>query len=221
MKKGKFIVFDGGEGSGKTTQLELAAKWLYAHQIPTWSTREPGGTKLGQQLREILLHDQEVSPIAELLLYQADRAQHVLEIKKRLHYGIWVLCDRFTLSTLAYQGAGRYQPTKMIEQLNEISAQGLEPDWTFLLDIDPAIGLTRKGHQQALDKFEQEAISFHQRVRECYLEIAHHTLLDYTIICAQQGIESVSAPIHYVLSNLAGVPITPATKPSDAHLLCI
>ena len=221
MKKGKFIIFEGGEGSGKTTQLELTAKWLYAHQIPTWSTREPGGTKLGTELREILLHNTEVSPIAELLLYQADRAQHILEIKQQLDKGTWVLCDRFTLSTLAYQGAGRYQSTKMIEQLNEISTQGLEPDWTFLLDIDPAIGLTRKRHQQELDRFEQEDINFHQRTRECYLEIAHHTLLDCTIISAQQSVESVFKPIQHILSNLIGIDSYSDIKPSDNHLLCI
>lgn len=171
MNKGKFIVFEGGEGSGKSTQLELLAGYLEAKDIPLWTTKEPGGTTAGQKIREIVLHGTAINKTAELLLYAADRANHVEAIKEYLDSGYWVLCDRFTWSTIAYQGCGRGHSLELINYLNDLSCQGLKPDWTILLDIDPKIGLARKYKQGETNKFEAESLEFHNRVREGYKQL--------------------------------------------------
>ncbi len=168
MNKGKFIVFEGGEGSGKSTQLELLAKYLELKNIPVYKTKEPGGTQLGTNLREILLSDSNISKISELLLYAADRANHVNLIQDCLNSGYWVLCDRFTWSTMAYQGYGTGHSLEDIEYLNDLACQGLKPDWTILLDINPKVGLARKYQQGETNKFEAKSIEFHSRVRDGY-----------------------------------------------------
>lgn len=168
MNKGKFIVFEGGEGSGKSTQLGLLAKYLESRNISVYKTKEPGGTQLGTNLREILLRDSNINKTSELLLYAADRANHVDLIKDCLNSGYWVLCDRFTWSTIAYQGYGAGQSLEDIEYLNELSCQGLKPDWTILLDINPKVGLARKHQQGETNKFETKSIEFHNRVRDAY-----------------------------------------------------
>lgn len=168
MNKGKFIVFEGGEGSGKSTQLELLAKYLESKNIPVYKTKEPGGTQLGTNLREILLSDSNINKTSELLLYAADRANHVNLIKDCSNSGYWVLCDRFTWSTMAYQGYGAGHSLEDIEYLNNLACQGLKPDWTILLDINPKIGLARKYQQGETNKFEAKSIEFHFRVRDGY-----------------------------------------------------
>lgn len=180
MNKGKFIVFEGCEGSGKSTQLERLSKWLESQGVGVYCTREPGGTSIGKELRKHLVdnNDTDLLPITELLLYLADRSEHISLINKNLDLGYWVLCDRFSWSTLAYQGYARGHDLKLVKLLNSVACQGLKPDWTILLDIDPVIGSARKHRQAEINKFEKETIEFHRKVREGYLKIFEETLLD-------------------------------------------
>lgn len=176
--RGLFITFEGGEGAGKSTQIKrLAAVLLEHHGCEVVVTRQPGGTQYGQDIRQLILtpHPQEnLSSKAELFLYLADRAHHVdTVIQPALAAGKTVLCDRYVDSTLAYQGYGRQLNLTELNTLNELATSGLTPDLTFLLDIDPELGLQRvlqrgKGN----DRLEQEALTFHQRVRDGYLTLA-------------------------------------------------
>lgn len=177
MSRGKFIVFEGCEGSGKSTQLAKLADWLESKGISVYKTKEPGGTSFGKELRDIILY-QTLNPVTELMLLMADRSQHIQNIKDCLDSGYWVLCDRFVWSTLAYQGYGRGHSLELLNQINKLACQGLSPDWTILLDIDPKLGLSRKQAQGEINKFEIEDLSFHNRVREGYLKIFEQTLLD-------------------------------------------
>lgn len=165
-----FITFEGIEGSGKTTQLRRLAEHLRALGRTVLETREPGGTDVGLVLRGLLLSDPPVTlaPPAELLLYLADRAQHVAErIRPALAAGQIVLCDRFSDSTIAYQGFARGLDLDTVRRLDAFARDGLSPDLTFLLDIDPEDGL-RRAHARsgARDRFETAPLAFHQRVRE-------------------------------------------------------
>ncbi|BAY99567.1 thymidylate kinase [Tolypothrix tenuis PCC 7101] len=175
--KGKLIVFEGVEGCGKTSQMQLCQEWLQNLGISVVITREPGGTELGLDLRRLLLEKADNKPIAEvteLLLYAADRAQHVeQELKPHLAQGKYILCDRYIESTIAYQGYGRQLNMSLIEQLNYIATGGLLSDLTIWLDVDVEIGLSRKrGGEAALDRIEQETIAFHQRVQQGYAALA-------------------------------------------------
>ncbi|MBW4689128.1 MAG: dTMP kinase [Komarekiella atlantica HA4396-MV6] len=172
---GKLIVFEGVEGCGKTSQMQLCGQWLESLGISVILTREPGGTKLGSHLRSLLLESENtVAEVTELLLYAADRAQHVeQELKPSLAAGKYILCDRYTDSTIAYQGYGRGLNFKLIHQLNDIATAGLESDLTIWLDIDVELGLSRKRKDEAkLDRIEQETIAFHRRVQQGYAELA-------------------------------------------------
>ncbi|NEQ37438.1 MAG: dTMP kinase [Okeania sp. SIO3I5] len=190
---GKFIVFEGVEGGGKTTQIELLRDWLLGKgqsgQILSKSidlevviTREPGGTKLGKALRELLLNPdvltEKIQETAELLLYAADRAQHIETlIKPYLEKEAIVLCDRFIDSTIAYQGYGRGLDLELIQQLNYIATGGLKSDLTFWLDIDVEIGLARAKNRGKIDRMEQANIEFHRRVQQGYQELAKNNSL--------------------------------------------
>ncbi|BAY89348.1 MULTISPECIES: dTMP kinase [unclassified Tolypothrix] len=174
---GKLIVFEGVEGCGKTSQMQLCQAWLQSLGVSVVLTREPGGTELGLDLRRLLLEKADNKPIAEvteLLLYAADRAQHVeQELKPHLAQGKYILCDRYIESTIAYQGYGRRLNMSLIEQLNYIATGGLLSDLTIWLDVDVEIGLARKrGDEQAFDRIEQETIAFHQRVQQGYAALA-------------------------------------------------
>ncbi|WYL93055.1 MAG: dTMP kinase [Gloeotrichia echinulata IR180] len=174
---GKLIVFEGVEGCGKTSQIQLTCGWLQSNGISVIVTREPGGTELGLHLRRLLLEKAEDKPIAqttELLLYAADRSQHVeQELKPNLAAGKYILCDRYTDSTVAYQGYGRGLNIGLINQLNYIATAGLESDLTIWLDVDVEVGLARKRQDEAeFDRIEQEAIAFHRRVQQGYVELA-------------------------------------------------
>ncbi|MBK1987366.1 dTMP kinase [Sphaerospermopsis aphanizomenoides BCCUSP55] len=173
---GKLIVFEGVEGCGKTTQMQLCSKWLEGLSVSVLLTREPGGTELGKHLRQLLLEKSEDKPVGELtelLLYAADRAQHIeQELKPNLAAGKYILCDRYTDSTVAYQGYGRGLSMSLINQLNHIATGGLESDVTIWLDVDVEVGLSRKRGQATLDRIEQETIAFHRRVQQGYTELA-------------------------------------------------
>jgi dTMP kinase len=177
--KGKLIVFEGVEGAGKTTQMQGLIHWLQAScflRVGLVATREPGGTELGRGLRHLLLEQdagEMVSDRAELLMYAADRAQHVETcLKPELSKGTIVLCDRFTDSTIAYQGYGRGLNLNLIKQLNEIATGGLESDLTLWLDINVEAGLARVRARGGCDRIEQADLKFHHRVQQGFAELA-------------------------------------------------
>jgi len=170
---GLFITFEGGEGCGKSTQSRLLLKKLEQRNIPVVLTHEPGGTALGNELRKVLKRRRGsfISPQAELFLFVASRAQLVAElIRPALEEGKLVICDRFTYSTLVYQGYGRGLDLTAIEMVNNMATGNLNPDLIILLDISPEQGLARK--RSLKDRFELEDLSFHRRVREGYLKVA-------------------------------------------------
>ncbi|MEA5419506.1 dTMP kinase [Spirulina sp. CCNP1310] len=171
---GRLIVFEGGEGAGKTTQIERSQAWLIqkiGNKCAVIATREPGGTDLGKQLRTLLLHGDSIVERAELLLFAADRAQHIdTVIRPALAAGSWVLCDRFTDSTWAYQGAGRGLDRELIAQLNAIATGGLTSDLTLWLDVPVEVGLSRR--QGKGDRIEAADLAFHERVRGGFAELA-------------------------------------------------
>jgi len=174
-----FITFEGIEGTGKTTQIQKVKKYFESRGKKVFLTLEPGGSRVGQELRKMLLHvdNKDITPITELFLYLADRAQHIAQvIRPELEAGRVVLCDRFADSTIVYQGYGRGLDTKILQQLNEVAVDGLWPDLTVVLDIDPEMGLKRAtlrnkedGKAKKEGRFEAEHISFHKRIREGYL----------------------------------------------------
>jgi dTMP kinase len=170
-----FITFEGTEGSGKSVQARLLVERLRATGFTTVATHEPGGTLLGDQLRQLVLarEDLGISGRAEALLMNASRAQHVAEvIRPALDRGEVVVCDRFADSTLAYQGAGRGLDTQDLHSVISFATVGLRPDMTILLDVPVEVGLARKHTQQGWNRFEAEAVAFHERVRLAYREMA-------------------------------------------------
>jgi dTMP kinase len=221
---GKFIVFEGVEGSGKTTQLKLLRQWLeeagWARQLqtllpnqpqPILVTREPGGTPLGQKLRQLILHPENDEDLlvdrAELMLYAADRSQHVNTVlQPQLFAGGWVLCDRYTDSTVAYQGYGRGIDLETINQLNAIATAGLTPDLTLWLDVDPAVGLARarqRGQQQAqsLDRIEANDLAFHQRVQQGFATLASQHPERIVAIQAEDHPPAIASKIQEIVSH--------------------
>ncbi|MDJ0696404.1 dTMP kinase [Mastigocoleus sp. MO_188.B34] len=175
--QGKLIVFEGVEGCGKSTQMQICCEWLQSLGIPVLVTREPGGTVLGADIRRLLLEKSDDKPITsttELLLYAADRSQHVeQELRPNLAAGKIILCDRYTYSTVAYQGYGRALDMNLINQLNAIATGGLEPDLGLWLDLDVEVGFARKrGSGDIADRIEQEKIDFHHRVQLGYSKLA-------------------------------------------------
>ncbi len=177
-----FITFEGIEGSGKTSQIDPIASFLNDQGVTVVVTREPGATAIGKKIRSILLDPGhgDLSPLGELLLYAADRAQHLAQIvRPALQEGKTVLCDRFFDATFAYQGAARGLDMGVVNAINDYVVQGLKPDLTLLFDLSPAIGLQRtfdaleKGlRSQKESRFEQEELQFHEQVRQGYLKLA-------------------------------------------------
>ena len=200
-----FITFEGIEGCGKTTQVQRLEKLIERHGIPLVTTLEPGGTGIGANIRRILLdtENKKLAPLAELLLYTADRAQHIEEvIRPALNEGKWVICDRFFDATKAYQGTARGLAPELIEDLHRMTCDALRPDLTFLLDLPPAIGLQRawrqirSGSRTDLEtRFEKEKLVFHERVRSAYLNLAHLEPQRFRIIDAGSDKEQVTAQI--------------------------
>lgn len=208
----RFVTFEGGEGSGKTTQIKLAADWLKGRGISALSTAEPGGTPLGRRIREILLNRGSftIGAEAELLLFAAARAQHVREtILPALEAGRWVLCDRFADATLAYQGFGRGLDKAFIRTLNDFSSCSLKPDLTMLFDLPVEVGLGRAKKRTvgiqpktAEDRFEQEDPAFHGRIREGYLSLAAGDPERFRIIDGTADIDPIHAEVRRHLAAL-------------------
>jgi dTMP kinase len=203
--KGRFITFEGIEGSGKSTQIELLAARLRTHGVAVLVTREPGGTPVAEAIRGVLLdvRNRALQPAAELLLYAAARAQLVGEtIRPALEAGTTVLCDRFADSTAAYQGYGRGAPIEAIAQLHAIAAGGLEPDRTFVLDLPVAEGLARARARGRADRIEQEPVAFHERVRAGYLELARHHPQRVVLLNGLEKPEVLAARIWAAVADL-------------------
>ena len=202
--RGKFITIEGTEGVGKTTNMAFIKGWLEAKKLPYISTREPGGTPLAEQVRELLLAPRAelVCSASELLLMFAGRAQHIDQvIEPALAGGRWILCDRFTDATYAYQGAGRKMGSDLIAEL-EILVQGsLRPDLTLILDIPVEIGLKRASARSDPDRFELEQVEFFERVRRGYLGIAEQDPDRCKLIDASQSLEQVQSQIANVLET--------------------
>jgi dTMP kinase len=209
-ERGRFLVLEGIDGCGKTTQLEQLRAWLpQSGLMPAGSellvTREPGGTALGLALRQLLLHppgDAAPGSTAELLLYAADRAQHVQQrIAPALAAGHWVLSDRFSGSTAAYQGHGRGLPLPLIEQLAAIATGGLQPDLTLLLELPLAEALARRGQRPA-DRIEASGEAFLQRVCEGFAHLAQQP--GWCRIAADQPVQAVTAAIQARITACLG-----------------
>ncbi len=195
---GALLTFEGIEGCGKSTQVRIAEAYLAQQGHPVLTTREPGGTAIGSQVRGILLDPAHsaLAPLAELLLYEADRAQHVAErIQPALHEGRLVLCDRFFDSTTAYQSAGRGIATDTVRGLNMLATGGLRPDLTLLLDLPAGEGLRRAARVSQADRIEQESLAFHERVREAFLGIARSDPGRVKVVDAGQTVDEVAAAI--------------------------
>jgi dTMP kinase len=194
-KKGKFITLEGGEGVGKTTNVPFIKAYLQDHKIPVVVTREPGGTKLAEKIRELLLQNNEevlTSP-AEILLMFAARSQHLAHvIKPALEQGQWVLCDRFTDATYAYQGGGRGMSMEIISWLENFVQDDLRPDLTLLLDLSVETGMARaKNRGGQIDRFESEHLFFFDRVKQAYLRQAQQYPKRIKIIKADQPLDGV------------------------------
>jgi dTMP kinase len=191
---GLFVSFEGGDGSGKTTQLRLLAEWLADRGLPVVTTREPGGTPLGNQLRNVVMHGEHVSPRAEALLYAADRAHHVATVvRPALAGGAVVLTDRYLDSSVAYQGAGRALGTAEVERINLWATEGLLPDLTVLLDLDPAAGLARL--TGVPDRLERAGQEFHTRTRQAFLERAAADPQRWLVVDGSEGVKQVSGQV--------------------------
>ena len=202
MKDGLFITFEGADGCGKTTQITLLNEYFNKAGKKTLLTREPGAGILGAKIREILLnYDGEVSPNCESFLFLADRAQHVEGmIKPALEEGTIVLCDRYTDSTLAYQGYGRELDMERIKYLNNLATSGLKPDLTIVFDVDIETSLSRVGKSK--DRMESAGVDFFNRVRRGYLEIAKQEPERVKIIDSSDTIENVHRKVIELVENL-------------------
>ncbi|MBI2902714.1 MAG: dTMP kinase [Candidatus Methylomirabilis oxyfera] len=200
---GLFITFEGGEGSGKTTHLKSLAHYLRDLGDEVVETRDPGGTTIGKEIRTLLLSPESAatSDSAELLLYEASRAQLVREvITPAITRGAVVLCDRFTDSTLAYQGFGRGLDQDLIRQLNHFVTGGLGPDLTILLDLHPRVGLERctrsiRAGRAFRDRIAAEPLAFHQKIREGYLTLAREEPDRFRVIDASLSVAQIEAAI--------------------------
>jgi dTMP kinase len=208
----RFITFEGGDGSGKTTQLKALESHLIARSKSCIATREPGGTSLGRLIRQALLEvsNQPITSPAELFLYLADRAQHMQEvILPALEEGKVVLCDRHTDSTLAYQGYGRGIDLGLLRRLNDIASRGIRPDLTLLFDCPVEIGLSRTAQRQSQastirsreDRFERERIEFHEKVRKGFLELAQAEPQRFRIIDAARSAAEVGQEIMDIIDR--------------------
>ena len=205
MTRGKFITIEGGEGAGKSTNIAFICNYLAQHHISVIETREPGGTVLSEQIRAILLDNKtcNMADDTELLLMFAARAQHIQEIiEPNLQQGNWILCDRFTDATYAYQGGGRGIALSRIAALEEWVQGPLRPDLTIILDLPVAVGLERAGKRSDPDRFEQEDLAFFERVRETYLQRAKDQPDRYAVVDASPALPDVQAQLVQALTRI-------------------
>ncbi|GBE01838.1 thymidylate kinase [bacterium BMS3Bbin06] len=202
--KGLFVTFEGIEGSGKTTIAKRISEHLNGEGHNAILTREPGGTEIGREIRRLLLDPENsgIHPVTELLLYFADRSEHVRKvISPALKRGDIIICDRFSDSTIAYQGFGRGIDIDMLNDLDRIARDGVKPDLTFVLDLDVRTGLGRNVLINKSDRFEMEEIAFHERVRNGYLRIAEQEPDRIRVIDALQPLDSVWEEIRVIIES--------------------
>jgi len=206
MGEGVFIVFEGGDGVGKSTQATLLAEWAAGQGREVVVTLEPGGTAIGRVLRDLVLNPSwgDVSPRAEALMYAADKAQHVYEVvKPALGRGAVVISDRYVGSMLAYQGAGRVLSVERVEQVARWATEDLLPDLTVLLDLDPDHGLATIAEK---DRLEGAGTDLHVRARQFFLDLAARDPEHYLVLPARTGIESIAAAVRERVGELLSVP---------------
>lgn len=204
MQKGLFVTLEGIEGAGKSTLMTYVAELFSKADKKVLQTREPGGTKTGEQIRNILLDSKNVGVTddTELMLMFAARAQHINEvINPALASGCIVICDRFTDASYAYQGGGRGIDTSRIQVLEEWVQQGLKPDITLLFDLDVETGLRRASKRSEADRFEQEEVSFFERIRKCYLDRAESEPERFRTIDSSQSFDNVKQQIDIILKD--------------------
>ncbi|PZF58922.1 dTMP kinase [Curtobacterium sp. MCSS17_008] len=206
---GRFITLEGGDGAGKTTQAELLTAWLEEHGRTVVRTREPGGTDLGQRIREMVLHERgHVAPRAEALLYAADRAHHVeTVVRPALDRGEVVLQDRYIDSSVAYQGVARGLGAERIRSVSEWAASGLVPDLTVLLDLDVTAGRARvaAARGDTFDRLESEAATFHETVRRAFLDAAAAEPERFLVVDASASAEVVQSAIRAAVGPVVGI----------------
>ena len=201
--RGKFITIEGQDGAGKSTNVSAMQEYLSSNSIDFIHTREPGGTDLGEKLRELLLNSSEpIADKSELLMMFAARAQHIESvIEPALSSGTWVLCDRFTDASYAYQGAGRGISFDDIALLESYVQQGLTPDLTLVLDLPVQLSEQRAGQRSVPDRFEQQQQDFKQKVRDCYLQRAQDEPVRMKVIDAAKPLDDVKVSVINVLSE--------------------
>lgn len=212
MKHAMFITFEGIEGCGKTTQARLLVEKLHELNIPALLTREPGGTRIGDHIRKILLNPEntDITPLTELLLYEASRAQHVAQvIRPNVQNGIHVFCDRYGDASVAYQGFGRNLTPQLVKDANRLATGGLQPDLSLLIDVDPERGLSRARARnlafefaRAEGRFEEEDIIFHRKVREGYLTLQREEPERFRLVDGNGEIQDVQRQIQQIVLPL-------------------
>jgi dTMP kinase len=204
-EKAMFLTVEGAEGVGKSTHIETIKKFLDSRDIPHILTREPGGTPVAERIRELLLavdEDETLCELSELLLVFAARAQHLERVvTPALAQGKWVICDRFTDATYAYQGGGRGLDVAIIASLESLVQGELKPDLTIILDLDPRIGIQRASERGELDRFEREQIEFFDKVRQRYLDIAAADPQRCAVIDAGNDLATVSSELRKILRS--------------------
>ncbi|WP_024832837.1 dTMP kinase [Ruminiclostridium josui] len=205
MRKGLFITVEGTDGSGKTTQIKLMEEFLKSAGNEVVLSREPGGTQISEMIRDLILDPKntDISPLTEMMLYAAARAQHVFQvIKPALDSGKCVICDRFVDSSFAYQGCGRGVDLKTVADVNRAAVDGIVPDITFFLDIDPHLAIQRRIKTTGADRIEQEKMDFHTRVYEGYRKMALLYPDRIKTIDASKSIEEISSQIKLYLTEI-------------------
>jgi dTMP kinase len=207
--KGLLITLEGGEGSGKSTQIELLTQWLQSLGHEVVATREPGGTPLAEEIRDLLMvpREERIAPLTELLLYQAARAQHVHGvIQPALERGAVVLCDRFVDSTTAYQGAGRTLSATTVSQLNRLAADGVWPDLTLVFDLPVEDGLQRARDRGSDDRMMEETLTFHRQIRDAFQHLAKEEPDRITMVDASLSREAVLEALKERITALLQTP---------------
>ncbi len=205
---GVFCSFEGGDGVGKSTQIRLLGEWLEAQGVEVVTTREPGGTELGLELRAAVMHGGHVSPRTEAMLYATDRAHHVdTVVRPALERGAVVVTDRYLDSSVAYQGAGRELGVEAVEALSLWATEGLLPHLTVLLDLDPSVGLARLAHRtEAPDRLERAGTALHARARAEFLRRAAADPDRWLVVDAASPVEEIAAAVRVRVAPLVGLP---------------